>query len=86
MMNELSIFAPLVNPNYCLLFYYLSVIGVILTTLTVIIFIMTMMKNFKMSNASSIFIPLSVSILAGFIFYFQNRILYSMCKNTMKNK
>lgn len=79
-MAELSIFAPLVNTEYCLWFYYLSVVGFTLALLSIFSLIVLTLK--KKMNINLFFQMIWITLIYMFL-YFQNRILYSMCKNSM---
>jgi Mg2+ and Co2+ transporter CorA len=70
-----TIYGPL-NQQYCIYFYYLSMIGFILLILSLLTSIYVGIT--KKKNSSFYLKMLMVSIGYG-IFYFQNRLLYSMC-------
>jgi len=70
-----SFFGPL-NKDYCLYFYILSVIGFILLTMMLAT---TLMVGITKRKGIDFYLQsVSVAIAYG-IFYFQNRLLYSMC-------
>lgn len=76
-LSEENLFGPLPK-SYCLYFYYLSILGFVLLTLSLISNIaLGLNKNKGLEFYLSSFM-ISVSYL---IFYFQNRLLYSMCVN-----
>ena len=77
-MNQL--FGP-VSKSYCDWFYYLSIVGFVYFVASVILFILLLMYNKK--KGSKVYINMLMVVLGYFLFfYFQNRLLYSMCKNT----
>ena len=70
-----SFFGPL-NKDYCLYFYILSVVGFILLTMMLATTLMVGITKRKGIN----FYLQMFSIALGYgVFYFQNRLLYSMC-------
>jgi len=70
-----SFFGPL-NKDYCLYFYILSVVGFILLTMMLAT---TLMVGITKRKGIDFYLQsVSVAIAYG-IFYFQNRLLYSMC-------
>jgi hypothetical protein len=70
-----TIYGPL-GSEYCIYFYYLSMIGFILLILSVLTSIYVGIT--KKKDSSFYLKMLMVSIGYG-VFYFQNRLLYSMC-------
>jgi len=70
-----TIYGPL-GEEYCIYFYYLSMIGFILLILSVLTSLYVGIT--KRKDSSFYLKMLMVSIGYG-IFYFQNRLLYSMC-------
>jgi len=74
-----QLFGPL-DRKYCLYFYYLSIFGLLLLVFLVIssLYIALTSKN------SGVFGFQMVMVAIGYgIFYFQNRLLYSMCVNSL---
>lgn len=70
-----SFFGPL-NKDYCLYFYILSIVGFILLTMMLAT---TLMVGITKRKGIDFYLQsVSVAIAYG-IFYFQNRLLYSMC-------
>ena len=70
-----SFFGPL-SKDYCLYFYILSVVGFILLTMMLAT---TLMVGITKRKGIDFYLQsVSVAIAYG-IFYFQNRLLYSMC-------
>jgi len=76
-MNNIidSLFSPL-SKEYCVYFYYLSVLGFLFLTVVLIASLyigITKNKGFR-------FYLKTLSIAIGYlVFYFQNRLLYTMC-------
>lgn len=71
-----SLFAPFQNHDLCLWFYFLSVAGFILlafSLVTGLYYGLTLKKN------SGFFMSLFFVATWYLIFYFQNRLLYTMC-------
>lgn len=79
-MNELSIFTPLVNPEYCLWFYYLSIVGFVMVLLSIFTLIGLTLKR-KLTTV--VFVQMIYAASLYLFFYFQNRILYSMCTKSI---
>ena len=75
-MDATGLFAPFKNHDLCLWFYFLSVAGFVLLIISVISIIYSLVRQQK--KDSLVWISLSASIWY-LIFYFQNRLLYSMC-------
>ncbi len=73
------LFGPLDN-KYCLYFYYLSVFGYAFFVLTAIylLYFLIVTKKTEVFYFSIIYKLFLSSLIYG-VFYFQNRILYSMC-------
>ena len=70
-----NLFGPL-GKEYCIYFYYLSIMGMFLLTLLLASTLVTGIT--KRKNMEFYMQMLSIAI-GYFFFYFQNRILYSMC-------
>jgi len=70
-----TLFGPL-SRKYCIWFYWLSVVGFILLILVVISAILALFS--KKMGPGFYYAALSSGI-AYAIFYFQNRLLYTMC-------
>jgi len=80
-MSDLNdkLFGPL-SKKYCIYFYYLSVIGFILLLLVLVSSIYIALVTKK----SGIFTYQMIMVALGYlIFYFQNRLLYSMCVHSL---
>jgi len=74
-MND--IYGPL-SSSYCIYFYALAVLGFVLLSITILSMIFLIFSK-KISSESVMHM---VMIAVGYgIFYFQNRLLYSMCIN-----
>lgn len=80
-MNDLvhQLFGPM-SKSYCDWFFYLSVIGFVYFVSAVIIFFVLAMT--KKRSGKFYFQMLLICLGYFLFFYFQNRLLYSMCKNT----
>lgn len=73
-----NLFSPFSNNEYCMWFYYLSVFGFIFLVILVISALFTLVTSNKKSKPGYYFALFIVCLSYG-IFYFQNRLLYSMC-------
>lgn len=79
-----SYFGPLnLKPEYCLYFYYVSVVFFIMFALSSLGFLAYVVKNFKKVKADYLVNSLSL-LLSTFISYFANRVLYTMCLTNLK--
>ena len=74
-----AVFAPL-DVEYCLYFYILMVFGFVLLVLAVVKFVYGLLLAKKRESLSDSVFTLTHSAL----FYFINRLLYSMCNNSLK--
>lgn len=75
-MDIYQLFAPFQNQDLCLWFYFLSVAGFVLLVFAILsglFFGLTQKKN------SSFYLSIFFVSAWYLIFYFQNRLLYSMC-------
>jgi hypothetical protein len=79
-MSEITFFAPLVNPDFCLLFYYLSIFSF---TLVVLAIFSSIVLVFKKKMNYIIFVQMIWAISVYTIMYFQNRVLFSMCTKSI---
>ena len=77
--NISTIFSPL-DKDFCMYFYYLSVFGFALLIFTLLSAILVTILKKKSFDFVLQMILLS---LGYFIFYFQNRLLYSMCVKSL---
>ena len=78
---ENIVFGPLGKP-YCNYFYFLSVIGYIFMILSLLSLLYV---GATTKNTDSKFYMAGVTVILAYgIFYFQNRLLYSMCVGTLK--
>ena len=82
MDNSLNsqLFGPL-DKKYCMYFYYLSVFGLLLFTFLIISSLYIGLTNNKLGGVFGY--QMVMVSLAYAIFYFQNRLLYSMCVNSL---
>jgi hypothetical protein len=74
-----DLFGPL-KQEYCLWFYYLSVIGFVFLVLVLVSGIVVGIMGKK---PLSYYYFVFIGALGYFIFYFQNRLLYTMCHKTL---
>ena len=74
------LFGPL-SKDYCLWFYFLSIIGLVLMVLILLSGFMLGMS--KKMGATYYFGLFAVALSYGVV-YFQNRLLHSMCMNSTK--
>jgi hypothetical protein len=74
-----TLFGPLPH-KYCLWFYFLTVFGfaVLIITLALTLYI-----GISKRKGIDFYIQMLVGSLAYVIFYFQNRLLYSMCVSSI---
>lgn len=72
---EETLFSPL-DKKYCLYFYYLSIFAFAFIIITIISFMWIGISN-KLGMKH--YIHMIYLALIYFVFYFQNRLLYSMC-------
>ena len=75
-MDISELFAPFKNQDLCLWFYFLSIAGFVLLVFAIIsgiYFGITQKKN------ASFYMSILFVSTWYLIFYFQNRLLYSMC-------
>jgi hypothetical protein len=70
----MDLFSPLPK-EYCVYFYFLSIIGFTLMSIAIVFGAISAFKNKKIGNIGQ----LSMIVIGYFIFYFQNRLLYGMC-------
>lgn len=77
-MNNIleNLFSPL-SKDYCVYFYFLSVISLIIVVLSVIIISVKAFKN----KGKTLVLDLVTIVPLYLIVYFKNRLLYSMCIN-----
>ena len=79
-MTELSIFAPFSNRDFCLWFYFLSIIGFALLFIAVF---SALFIGISKKKDFSFYVQMFFVALGYGIFYFQNRLLYSMCAKSI---
>lgn len=70
-----SLFGPL-SKEYCVYFYYLSIIGLILL---VVLIASTLIIGLSQRKKIGFYMKMLSVALGYAIFYFQNRLLHSMC-------
>ena len=82
MKNDLfdQLFGPM-NKFYCLWFLYLSIFGFVLFAIAFITFLFLALTK---SRSGKFYFQMFLVMLGYFVFYFQNRLLHSMCLITMK--
>ena len=74
-----TLFGPL-DRRYCDYFYFLSIIGFVLLAVLLVTSIVVGISKRKGAD----FYMQTISVALGYaIFYFQNRLLHSMCAGTM---
>jgi hypothetical protein len=78
------LYGPL-SQEYCLYFYALSVIG-FLGLLTVVIYVVYTVLTSSKKLPIGFFMSMLMSVLFYGVFYFQNRLLHSMCARTLKKE
>lgn len=81
-MNDLmsSTFGPL-GKDYCVWFYWLSVISLVLFVISVITIIYTILFEGEKFSTGLLMNLLAISFVY-FIPYFENRLLFTMCQNS----
>jgi hypothetical protein len=67
--------------DYCLYFYVLSMFGFILMIFT---FIVALIVGIMKKKDFSFYFQALMGVLAYGLFYFQNRLLHSMCMNSLR--
>ena len=70
-----TLFGPL-GPQYCAYFFYLSVFGFALMIMAVV---SSLYIGITKKLGAKYYISMIFVALTYFIFYFQNRLLYTMC-------
>lgn len=76
-----TLFGPM-DKMYCMWFFYLSIFGFALFSIAFLIFLyMAVSKR----RSSGFYFQMFMVCLGYFVFYFQNRLLHSMCMGVMKN-
>ena len=75
-----DIFAPFVNRDFCLWFYFLSVFGFVFLFVSII---STLFVGLSKKKDYSFYMQMVLVALGYAIFYFQNRLLYSMCTKSI---
>ena len=74
-------FGPL-SKKYCIYFYYLSIFFFVIYVISLISFIAFIVKHYNKVNLAYIvnFVMILINTLLG---YFVNRLLHSMCMNSL---
>ena len=78
------LYGPL-SQKYCMYFYVLSVIGFLLLISVVIFTVYSGLTSGKKLPIGFFMSMLMTALVYG-IFYFQNRLLYTMCAGTLKKE
>jgi small basic protein len=80
-MNDImdTLFGSL-SKDYCIYFYYLSILGFIFMA---IVLVSSLYIGITKGKGINFYIKMLSIILGYTIFYFQNRLLYSMCSGKM---
>lgn len=78
------LYGPL-SQKYCMYFYALSVLG-FLALLSVVIFTVYSALTVGKKLPNGFFMSMLMTALIYGIFYFQNRLLYTMCAGTLKKE
>jgi|TARA_B100000282_G_C31721391_1_gene486203 hypothetical protein len=71
-----NILSPFDDKQYCLWFYYLSMIAFIIL---VILLGLALFSMFGKNKNKNVYFATFIVLLSYGVFYFQNRLLYSMC-------
>jgi len=78
---ENYIFGPL-DKQYCLLFYVFAVMGFFSFAVALIGAVVGIVNGSKKLSVTEMFF-IAYSLFVSFLIYLQNRLLYSMCVNTV---
>jgi len=83
-MDLEGIFTPL-NKEYCLWFYYLQIIGFIFLVIILLssLFVILGIGKSKGKDKAKVIGGLFIMILTYGVFYFQNRLFYSICTKSL---
>jgi uncharacterized membrane protein len=76
---EAALFGP-VSKQFCAYFYYLSIINLLFVFIVLIGIVYIFLTKKK---DSSFYMQMIMTALLYFVFYFQNRILHTMCSNSI---
>ena len=74
-----ALFSPL-GKEYCLYFYILSVVGLVFV---VVVLLSALVIGVSKRKGLDFYFTAIIGSLGYAIFYFQNRLLYSMCAKSM---
>ena len=80
-MYSFSLLSPL-SKNYCSWFYILALVNLLFIFILIIGFIFSLFSKNKEIQKHTY--PIFYSFIVLFFTYFQNRLLYSMCINSVK--
>tara|TARA_B100001287_G_C22684906_1_gene532738 strand:- start:569 stop:820 length:252 start_codon:yes stop_codon:yes gene_type:complete len=82
-MDLEGIFSPL-SKDYCLWFYYLQIIGFIFLVIILLTSLFVIVGNdTKKKEKGKLLGGLFIMIMTYGIFYFQNRLFYSVCTKSL---
>ena len=76
------LYGPL-NPEYCIYFYVLSVIGFVLLTIALL---STLFIGITKQKDSTFYGEMFIICMTYGLLYFHNRLLYSMCNSSYATK
>lgn len=68
---------PFTNVEYCDWFYYLSLIGFLILVSILLLLMLSLTK--KQKTKKGFYLAMFAALVTYGVFYFQNRLLYSMC-------
>jgi hypothetical protein len=74
-----NVYGPL-NKDYCVWFYFLSILGFVMLVLTIVA---SLYIGIVRKKGPEYFVGMLAVSLSYGIFYFQNRLLWSMCSKTL---
>jgi hypothetical protein len=74
-----NVYGPL-NKDYCVWFYFLSILGFVMLVLTLTA---SLYVGIVGKKGPEYFVGMMAVSLSYGIFYFQNRLLWSMCSKTL---
>lgn len=80
-MSDLAdkMFGPLPK-DYCVIFYYLSILGFVWFVIALTLFVSMAVSK---SRGTSFYISAVLALVGYGVFYLQNRLLHSMCANSL---
>lgn len=77
-MGDLNNYFTPLGKEYCSYFYYLSVYSFVVFW---IILLSGLYMSFTSKVDKSLYMSIAIGCLSNLVFYFQNRLFYSMCVN-----